>query len=270
MRKKWAILLAGGMMLLGLSVLLYPTVSSLINRRNGSYAIQELQQQIDAMDSVQMESAFREARAYNEMLLRQTDMDDAANLQDYEQILDLSNGIMGYITIDKIDVRLPIYHGVSTQVLEKGVGHLPTSAFPIGGEGNHTVLTGHTGLPSAKLFTDLTELTEGDRFEVTIGNLQTVYQVDRICIVLPSETEDLMPVPGADYCTLVTCTPYGVNSHRLLVRGKRVELAEEVTHEIPPPQEKQPETGMQWIWLLPAPIVLLAIFRKRKRGSGDV
>ena len=133
------------------------------------------------------------------------------------------DGMMGYIEIPEIDIYLPIYHGVSEEVLSKGIGHMPNSAFPIGGEGNHAVLTGHTGLPSAKLFTDLTELEEGDRFYIHILDLVLCYTVDQIKVVLPNEGQDLSIVPGKDYCTLVTCTPYGINSHRLLVRGIRTD-----------------------------------------------
>lgn len=256
------------MLILGLGVLLYPTVSSMINRQNGSYAIQELQQRLDGMDSEQMLAALEDARAYNAKLCSSTNLEELPD-EAYESILDFGNGIMGYITIEKIDVKLPIYHGVSTETLEKGIGHLPTSAFPIGGEGNHTVLTGHTGLPSAELFTDLTELTEGDRFEVTVGTNAVTYQVDQILVVLPSETEDLMPVAGEDYCTLVTCTPYGVNSHRLLVRGSRIE-AREATPEIISEEAEPEETGMGWLWLTAIPVpVLLILLVKRKRGCKD-
>lgn len=261
--------MAGLMLILGFGVLLYPTVSALVNRQNGSYAIQELQQRLDGMDSEQMLAALEDARAYN-AILRPTTNQEELPCEEYESILDFGNGIMGYISIEKIDVKLPIYHGVSTETLEKGIGHLPTSAFPIGGEGNHTVLTGHTGLPSAELFTDLTELAEGDLFEVTIGTNTLTYQVDQILVVLPSETEDLMSVAGEDYCTLVTCTPYGVNSHRLLVRGSRVEIPEE-TPEIIPEEVRPTDTGIRWLWLTVIPLpVLLILFVKRKRGRKDV
>ena len=128
---------------------------------------------------------------------------------------------MGYIDIPTIDAHLPIYHGTDEEVLAKGVGHVPDTAFPIGGIGNHSVLTGHTGLPSAKIFTDLTELAEGDLFYIHILNETLVYEVDQIQVVLPSQLDNLLPVADRDYCTLVTCTPYGINSHRLLVRGQR-------------------------------------------------
>lgn len=264
--RKWTIWAAVVMLILGLGVLLYPTVSSMINRQNGSYAIQELQEHLDGMDSVQMEAALEEARAYNALL--QSALEQSEDVSDsYDSILDFGNGIMGYITIPKIDVKLPVYHGVSTEVLEKGIGHLPSSAFPIGGAGNHTVLTGHTGLPSAELFTDLTELAEGDRFEVTIGTDSVTYQVDQIRVVLPSETEDLMPVPGEDHCTLVTCTPYGVNSHRLLVRGRRIEIPEEAPAT--PQEEIVKKSNKNLLWLLVIPLGGGLLLLKRKRGRKD-
>ena len=183
----------------------------------------------------------------------------------YYSILDFGNGIMGYIQIPGIDVKLPIYHGVSTQVLEKGVGHLPASSFPIRGEGNHAVLTGHTGLPSASLFTDLHKMQQGDQFQVTVGDTVMTYQVDQIKVVLPNETEDLQTVPGEEYCTLVTCTPYGVNSHRLLVRGSRIE----VTDQMPEEREltKTDESSQRWLYgLLLIPALGAIILFKRKRG----
>jgi sortase A len=143
----------------------------------------------------------------------------------YYDVLAISE-TMGYITIPKIDVKLPIYHGTSQDVLEKGVGHLEGSSMPVGGEGTHCVLTGHTGMQNAKLFTDLTELEEGDTFYLHILGRVLAYQVDRITVVEPNELDDLKRVDGEDYCTLVTCTPYGVNSHRLLVRGKRIKYTE--------------------------------------------
>lgn len=259
MGRKWTIWIAAGMLVLGLAVLLYPSVSSAVNRQHGSYAIQQFQRQLDSMDEANMKSALEEARAYNSQLKNGVPDEDG-----YEHILDFGNGIMGYITIEKIDLMLPIYHGVSTQVLEKGIGHLPSSALPVGGEGNHTVLTGHTGLPSAKLFTDLVKLTEGDEFQVTVGNQSASYQVDQILVVLPQETEELLPDPEADYCTLVTCTPYGVNSHRLFVRGSRVEKVETETVEML--EETASDERFELLWLAALPCIGLLLIWKRKKG----
>ena len=266
MGRKWLVMVAAAMMLLGLGVLLYPTVSSAINQLNGSYAIQEFQQQVDGMDDREREAELAAAKAYNAMLrnsVEGTQESEAA----YYGILDFGNGIMGYNDIPNIDVKLPIYHGVSTEVLEKGVGHLPTSSFPVQGEGNHAVLTGHTGLPSASLFTDLHKLQEGDRFDVTVGGTVMAYQVDQIKVVLPSETDDLQAVAGEDYCTLVTCTPYGVNSHRLLVRGSRIDIPEEKIEE---PQKTKPiKRDFSWVyWLFLVLAGTCVVLWKRKKGRG--
>lgn len=264
MGRKWLIMVASALMVLGFGVLLYPTVSSAVNRLNGSYAIQKFQQQLGNMDGREKEAELAAAKAYNARLKdvgENTEADEAA----YYGILDFGSGIMGYIHIPGIDVKLPIYHGVSTEVLEKGVGHLPTSSFPIQGEGNHAVLTGHTGLPSASLFTDLHKMQEGDLFQVTVGETAMTYQVDRIKVVLPSETDDLQAVPGEDYCTLVTCTPYGVNSHRLLVRGSRVEVPEQSMQETQP--TNQDESKSNWLYgLLLIPVLGGLFLIKRKRG----
>lgn len=201
------------LLLAGAAVLAYPAVSNYVNGLYGSYAIQRLREQVAGMESGELAAQRALAEAYN------AGGTDTA----YEDILNFGGGIMGYLSIPKIGVYLPIYHGTGDQVLAKGVGHLPESAFPIGGAGNHAVLTGHTGLPSAELFTDLTELEAGDVFTVHILEGELTYRVDQILVVLPGETEGLAAVTGEDYCTLVTCTPYGINSHRLLVRGARVE-----------------------------------------------
>ena len=217
MHKKFTIFIAAFLLFIGMTVLLYPAVSSYINQKNGSYAITEFRQKIDKTDMENLKKQRRQAEEYNQAIRNGTPGGA------YDQILDYENGMMGYISIPSIGIDLPIYHGVNEEVLTKGVGHMPDSAFPIGGTGNHAVLTGHTGLPSAELFTDLVELEEGDLFAINILKETLTYKVDQIKVVLPSETRDLAAVEGKDYCTLVTCTPYGINSHRLLVRGIRFE-----------------------------------------------
>lgn len=214
MNKRVSVILAVLLLLAGVAVLAYPAISDYVNQQNGSYAIDQLRSQ--AADAPAMQEQLRLAQLYNSQLA-------AGEATGYEDILDFGGGLMGYLEIPKIDVRLPIYHGVSEEVLSRGVGHMPDTAFPIGGAGNHAVLTGHTGLPSARLFTDLTKLELGDQFHITIAGRTVSYTVDQILVVLPSETAALARVESADYCTLVTCTPYGVNSHRLLVRGVRTE-----------------------------------------------
>lgn len=217
MRKRLPILLCILLLLIGVAVLAYPAVSNAVNRKNGSYAIQELKDQISRAGEEELAHQRRLAEEYNAALLA------GVEPQGYEEILNITGGMMGYIRIPKINVDLPIYHGTSEEVLAKGVGHMPESAFPIGGEGNHAVLTGHTGHPSAELFTDISDLEIGDTFSIYILEEIITYEIDQIKVVLPTQSQDLVSVPGEDLCTLVTCTPYGINSHRLLVRGSRIE-----------------------------------------------
>lgn len=222
MHKFLRVLLPVLLLILGLGVLLYPRISSYINARHSSQAIQSFTQQVQQIEDDLLQRQLDLARAYNKTLTTVTPDLSAEADPEYDRILNFDGGMMGYLSIPALDADLPIYHGVGTVALNKGVGHMPQSAFPIGGTGNHSVLVGHTGLPKAKLFTDLNKLRIGDRFSITIADQTLTYAVDQIKTVLPSEVEDLKPVPGQDYCTLVTCTPYGVNSHRLLVRGSRV------------------------------------------------
>lgn len=218
MGRKILIGLALLLFMAGAAVMAYPAISSYVNQLHGSYVIQSLSDRVSQAESGELAEQRCLAEAYNAQLSGTGD----GTAVDYYGILDYGDGVMGCIRIPEIGVSLPIYHGVGDEVLAKGVGHLPQSAFPIGGAGNHTVLTGHTGLPSAKLFTDLTKLEEGDVFYIQILEQTLTYQVDRIRVVLPDEAAALCPVPGEDLCTLVTCTPYGVNSHRLLVTGIRM------------------------------------------------
>lgn len=214
------ILLPAALLLAGLAVLLYPTVSSYINQLHSSQAIQSFTDQVENTADAALERELALAKAYNARLT-DSRMDSGEVSADYYDILNFGNGMMGYIEIPRIAVRLPICHGTDAVTLQSGVGHMPQSAFPIGGAGNHAVLTGHTGLPGAQLLTDLHKLAVGDVFHITIGNRTITYTVDQIKTVLPENTEDLKPTAGQDYCTLVTCTPYGINTHRLLVRGVR-------------------------------------------------
>ena len=209
------------LMLLGLGVLLYPTVIRRINRIHSSTAVQELSQQLQNADQAELARQLALAEDYNRALREQRELS-----VEYDAILNFGDGILGVLRIPSIGAELPIYHGLDSDVLAKGVGHMPGSAFPIGGSGNHSVLSGHTGLPSAKLLTDLSKLCVGDVFFVLVAGREVSYRVDQIFVVLPTESDPLMAVPGMDFCTLVTCTPYGINSHRLLVRGSRIEEGE--------------------------------------------
>lgn len=213
------------LLLVGLSVMLYPTVSDWWNSRVQTRAIATYNQSVEQMDNGDKERLLMEAHSYNATLSHLTapftNWEDAGN---YGKILDISGtGIMGYISIPKIQVELPIYHGTSAEVLNVAVGHLQGSSFPVGGENTHAVISAHRGLPSAKLFSDLDQLVEGDTFTVTILDEVLTYEVEKIFIVKPDELDKLAIIPGGDYVTLMTCTPYGVNSHRLLVRAHRVD-----------------------------------------------
>ena len=214
--------------IVGSSVMLYPLVSNYINTKHQSYAIAEYDEKINDMMDTTYAEFMQKAEDYNARLKEiESPLVNFDQLSDYYSVLDVSGtGIMGYITIPQIQIQLPIYHGTSDEVLNIAVGHIEGSTLPIGGENTHAVLSAHRGLPSAKLFSDLDELVVGDTFTVTVLNEILTYQVDKISIVKPEKIENLDIVDGSDYVTLLTCTPYGVNTHRLLVRGKRIKTQE--------------------------------------------
>ena len=216
--------------LAGLSLLLYPTVSDYWNSLHQSRAITQYAEQVAELDNDVYEQLWADAHSYNQTLLDKADRYEMTDEEqaEYESLLNVSgNGIIGYIEISKIGCSLPIYHGTDEAVLQIAVGHIEGSSLPVGGESTHAVLSGHRGLPSAKLFTDLDKLATGDTFVLRILNETLTYEVDQILIVEPYEMSALDIEEGKDYCTLVTCTPYGINTHRLLVRGHRVDNIEE-------------------------------------------
>ena len=213
----------------GLSVLLYPTISDFWNEKRQSQAIINYDDLIVDLTPEDYSGLFEEADEYNKKIRNmQFPFMNHKNIADeYYSTLDVNNdGMMGYITIEKIKVQLPIYHGTSDRVLNSAVGHVEGSTLPVGGKSTHSVLSAHRGLPSAKLFTNLDKVEVGDVFTIRILDRTITYQVDQILIVLPHETDNLNIVQGEDYCTLVTCTPYGINTHRMLVRGTRIENIE--------------------------------------------
>ena len=218
--------------LVGLSVMLYPTVSDYVNQKNQSRAVASYSEEVENLSDVDYQAYFDAADDYNRRLAETPDaFYRPEEVNGYADTLDVSGtGIMGYITIPKIGVELPVYHGTSDGVLQVAAGHLEGSSLPVGGAGTHAVISAHRGLPSAKLFTNLDELEVGDTFTITVLDRVLTYEVDQISIVLPTETDLLQPVEGKDYVTLMTCTPYGINTHRLLVRGKRIENAENQKH----------------------------------------
>ena len=213
----------------GLCVLLYPTISDFWNEKRQSQAIINYDDLIVDLTPEDYSDFFRDADSYNQKIRNMSFpfMNHKSIAEEYYDTLDINgDGMMGYITIEKIKVQLPIYHGTSDKVLNSAVGHVEGSTLPVGGKSTHAVLSAHRGLPSAKLFTNLDKLEIGDIFTIRILDRTVTYQVDQILIVLPHETDNLNIVPGEDYCTLVTCTPYGVNTHRMLVRGTRIENIE--------------------------------------------
>lgn len=217
-------------LLAGLSLLLYPSVSDYWNSLHQTRAIATYAEEVANLDNDAYDQLWEDARAYNQSLLTRSNTYLLSDEQkaEYDRLLDVSGlGIMGYIEIPSIDVSLPIYHGTEESVLQIAVGHLEWTSLPVGGESTHCVFSGHRGLPSAKLFTNLDKLREGDTFLLRVLDEVLTYEVDQILIVEPQETAALHIVEGKDYCTLVTCTPYGVNTHRLLVRGHRIENIEE-------------------------------------------
>ena len=219
-----AILIAA--LLAGALLLLYPTISDYWNSLHQSRAIASYAEQVADLDDNMYEQLWADARAYNETLGSSTSRFVMTDEQKkvYDALLNIAgNGVMGYIEIPKIKCNLPIYHGTDESVLQIAIGHVQGSSLPVGGAGTHCVLSGHRGLPRAKLFTDIDQLTEGDVFLLRVLDETLTYEVDQIRTVLPDELDDLAIEEGKDYCTLVTCTPYGINSHRLLVRGHRVE-----------------------------------------------
>lgn len=235
MDKTRLILLAGAMALFALALILYPLISNAYYERHKAEIHTEYQEQVEQMDSSNLIEAKENAIAYNEAIKPVLENVDGYSMealekasQNYEGQLDVTGtGIMGYVNIPKINVNLPIYHGTAADTLEQGIGHLLGSSLPVGGTSTHSVLTAHSGMASQKMFSDLNLIEEGDIFHVEVLNEMLTYEVVTINTVLPENTELLGIVSGEDLCTLVTCTPFGVNSHRLLVCGSRIDYDEE-------------------------------------------
>ena len=229
MRKKaLLIVIAIVVLLIGIGIMLYPLISNLYENAYHSEVIQSYQEDVNALDTEQLQEELKKARRYNDalhdLILKEDPFTTEFEVQnvDYENLLNINqDGVMSYVEIPEIDVYLPIYHGTTDDVLERGVGHIINTSLPIGGKSTHCVISAHSGSPSATLFTRLDELKEGDEFYLYTLGEKLSYEVDQIKTVLPHETDDFRIVEGQDYVTLVTCTPYGINTHRLLVRGHR-------------------------------------------------
>jgi sortase A len=213
---RWGI---GILLMVGILVMMYPTISEWWNAKRQSNAVLDYDKSVQELKEKECEEMLAAAQLYNQQLAAEGKTDLR-----YEEVLDIDgNGMMGYILIEKIKVQLPIYHGTSEAVLQKGCGHMEGTSLPVGGRSAHCVLSSHRGLPGVRLFTDLDQLEIGDRFQIQVLHEVLTYEIDQIRIVEPKDTKDLKIVKGQDYCTLVTCTPYGVNTHRMLVRGKRIQ-----------------------------------------------
>ena len=220
------------MLFVGICGLLYPSVSQYWNTKTQTRAVEDYRQVLESLEPEDYEAYFVEAERYNsELSALSAPLINYSEVQGYNSILNISgNGIMGYVSIPKLGVELPLYHGISAEVLNVACGHLEGTSLPIGGESTHCVLSAHRGLPHAKLFTELDKMELGDTFTITVLDRTVTYQVDQIKIVKPDVANDIQISPGEDLCTLLTCTPYGVNSHRLLVRGTRIENAAPILH----------------------------------------
>lgn len=274
MKKHLPTIIITAVFIIGMSLLLYPTVSDWWNSMHQSRAVEGYKKTVDSIDDNKYEQILNEAYEYNKKLSQNgggnfllTDEE----LEKYNSVFDIDGaGMMCYIEIPVLQTTLPVYHGTSDSVLSAGVGHIAGSSLPVGGEGTHCVLSGHRGLPSAKLFTNLDKLVEGDTFILHVLDESLTYEVDRIRIVKPEDTSNLLIEPDKDYCTLVTCTPYGINTHRLLVRGRRIESASDASVRVTS-DAVQIDTVIVAAFiavpiLLILFIVLLVKTRKRKRG----
>ena len=216
----------------GLSVMLYPTISDYVNQLHQTRAVANYAADVDKLSDADYTAYFEAADAFNAQIAADPDaLYFPDRFPSYESTLDVTGtGIMGYITIEKIGVELPIYHGTSDAVLQVAAGHLEGTSLPVGGASTHAVISAHRGLPSAKLFTNLDQLEVGDTFTITVLDRTFTYEVDNISIILPTETDSLKVSEGKDYITLMTCTPYGINTHRLLVRGRRITTPDKLKH----------------------------------------
>ncbi len=258
MKRKLSLIGILAVFLAGLAVMLYPVISNMWNQLRTDTLVSSYKDETDRLTQEKMDTIFDKARVYNRAHTRNTIIDAFSKTtpegEEYRSLLDpLGNGIMGYIEIPHIDQRLVIYHGTGKKTLEKGCGHIAGTSLPVGGKSTHSVIAAHRGLPSAKLFTDLDQLEIGDKFYLFILDRTLAYEVDQIKVVEPECLDELQIVDGKDLVTLFTCTPYSVNTHRLLVRGHRVKYI---------PQENTTQTAAENIlhsWILKLVIALLAV-----------
>ncbi len=273
-KRKWSTFILLAVFFVGLCVLLYPSLSNYWNSKHQSMAITDYEQMLENLPKEDYTALFSAAERYNgELGALEYPLMQFTGLKDYDQLINpTGNGMIGYLRISAIGLELPVYHGTDNTVLSFAVGHLEGTSLPVGGEGTHSVLSAHRGLPTARLFTDLDKLQLGDSFTVTVLDRVLTYEVDQIRIVQPEDLSQLDIVAGEDYCTLLTCTPYGVNTERLLVRGTRVDTVVHKTIHIT-------TEGYQVDTLIVTPIValpmlfvlmLVVLFKPvRKENEGD-
>lgn len=256
--------------LIGFLILSYPFISNWLATRRGIEAADNYEAMTSSLSDEEREKEWEKAEEYNDHLRGDPVKDPflpgsgVALPSNYMEVLNI-DGVMCYVEIPSIDVKLPVYHGVSKEVLEKGIGHIESTAFPIGGLGGHPVLTGHTGLPTAKIFSDLVEMEKGDLFYIHVLGKMLVYEVDQIKVIEPEDLSDLVAYDDKDYITLLTCTPYGVNSHRLLVRGERIYNFSKRVSIIPNRIIYRIILGILGVFILLCLIGLISLNRKMKR-----
>lgn len=276
MKGKWLTVILIVILIAGLSLLLYPTFSSYWNSMHATKTIATYAQEMENLDEAELVQMWEAAVEYNRHFRGSSESSFDSNghtlsgeqLEQYMSLLNIGDtGMMGYVDIESIGVSLPIYHGTSDGVLQVAAGHLDWTSLPVGGESTHCVISGHRGLPSAKLFTDLDKLHEGEIFTMTILNQVLTYEIDQIRIVEPQNTQDLLIESGKDYCTLLTCTPYGINTHRLLVRGHRIATAENLTgvRVVSEAMQIEPLLVASVMAALPLLILIILVLTRKKK-----
>ncbi|GFI41906.1 hypothetical protein IMSAGC017_01952 [Thomasclavelia cocleata] len=248
---------------IGIVLVCYPIVSNYIESRNNSESISTYDKYVEDLSSAKKKEMIKQAERFNERLYRQQKGISVESELNYTDILNAGNGVIGSIEIPQIKINLPIYHGTDDSVLNIGAGHVEDSSMPIGGENTHAVITGHSGLPSNKLFTRLDELKEKERFYIRVLDKTLAYEIDKIEVVLPEKVNYAVE-DGKDLATLVTCTPYGVNTHRLLVTGHRVSYHEDIKNKV---KQKLPSNHELVIYLIPIVFIMLGIIIFRKKGA---
>lgn len=270
MKKHFSTILIIFIFLIGLSVLLYPSVSNFINMQNSSKIIAGYDEIVKNMSKDDKTSYFEAAHEYNERIAQCNTLPPKEGLEGYDTLLNVNEtGVMGRIEFVGVNIKLPIFHGTGEAILQSGVGHMPQTSLPVGGENTHAVITGHRGLPSAKLFTDLDKVAVGDVFYLYILDNILAYRVDQIKVVDPYDTKDLMIVKGGDYVTCVTCTPYGINTQRLLIRGIRVSYESTIVEKAKAEREAELIDPSAVAPFLAAPVLLvvLAVLLVKSRRS---